>query len=510
MKGIIGICLSMTLLLFSACKDSGEYVNALPRDAAVVISADLQRMSEKAELNGEAGKAAVERVGAALKSGLEGSDELINKIIKDPSESGLDLTEKVYFFAEPQMGTVGVLACVSSEKKIDRLLETLHQQQVCDEVRKSEGCRWTAVGNALVAYTDAAFLVMKDPKSGNAKDLVHQAAMLLRQKKEESYATTKDFEGLHAAQSDMACVYSLKMMPQNYLSLMTMGLSADLKPQDIKWLVSINFETGRAVMDVKNITTDKIMNNLIDKQLKASAPIDGKYLDTLPAATPMWLMWNMKGGVVYDLLCENPTFKQQMENPMMPIDVRAIFRAIDGDVCVAVTDFANFSFAAYADVNNSDFLQTFEKLKPLLEMTGGRMQLLNRGPEAYELHITDPSVLGTTSTTNFWFGVRDRHFYFTNREELIHPYVPQLTLRDTEVSKHVAHKRWFGTLKFDALQPLLSQMGEVENVAPLLTVLGGMDYMTIETADGKNGQWVWVMKDRKTNVLKQIVQGLGN
>ena len=64
----------------------------------MVVSVNLVSMAEKSGLSGDKGAPVVARLNEALKSGAEGVGELIDKITKDPSESGLDLTEKVYYF----------------------------------------------------------------------------------------------------------------------------------------------------------------------------------------------------------------------------------------------------------------------------------------------------------------------------------------------------------------------------------------------------------------------------
>ena len=496
--------MGLALVALAACSNGNKYVNALPKDAVVVISADLKQMSAKADLNSETGKAAIGKLSAALKSGLEGSADLVDQIVKDPAESGLDLREKVYFFAEPRMAVAGILAKVGHIGKVTRFLDALAERQVCGKVQESEGCRWTTIGHSLVAYTGSSFLWVTEKGGRDPKEALHHTASLLRQKDKEGYASTGDFERLEAASADMAGIYSLGFIPQGPLAPLTLGASAEMRPEDIKWFFTLGFEEGKVVSDVRNITTDKVMNTLFEKQLQATRPVKGSYLDLFPADTPMWLTFNLKGSTFYEMLRQNAALRQQFDNAMMPIDFKRIFDALDGDFVLAITDFDNFSIVTYADVDNNSFLQTFEGLKPLLAMTNGQMQLLDRGTDAYEFRMNNMQSAGLPPLS-IRFGVKDGHFYLANHQESVNARPSGATLRDTEWGKQVAGKRGYLMLKWQALAPLVSRFGS-EEAATFLKILNGMDYLTFQSSDGKDGRWECLMKDRKTNVLEQLVR----
>ena len=81
------------VLMLASCADGGKYVNALPEDAAAVVAVNLEQMAGKSG----ADKSTVEAAVGALKSEMRGAEGLIDRIVEDPSESGLELTDKVYF-----------------------------------------------------------------------------------------------------------------------------------------------------------------------------------------------------------------------------------------------------------------------------------------------------------------------------------------------------------------------------------------------------------------------------
>ena len=85
-KGIWGFALVAIMLLMASCSSKSEYANAIPKDAAMVMSFDFKTMAEKSGINGKGGEKVVDKLTDALKSGLEvEASKTAEKIIKSPS-----------------------------------------------------------------------------------------------------------------------------------------------------------------------------------------------------------------------------------------------------------------------------------------------------------------------------------------------------------------------------------------------------------------------------------------
>lgn len=497
--------LVVAALFVTSCQKGNEYEQALPKDAAVVVSADLASMADKSGLGGDEGKDALNRLSDALKSGMKGSEQLIDKIVKDPSESGLDLRKNVYFFVESQSTSAGLVASVRDDGKVEDLLDELRKQQLCEEPRESEGCTWTVMGRVLVAYNGDTFLAIADPKGGAASDMQHTAAMMLRQKENEGFCGTDGFKRMKEAKGDIVAMTSLDMLPMQYSAMLTMGGSADMKLQDVKMMATVNFENGKVVADIENLSTDKTFNELSKQLYQATSPVKGSYLPTFAENTVVWMSANVDGSKLYSLLNGNATISQELENSMMPIDFEAIFNAVKGDVAVVSPNPLTSGFVAYADVTDAGFLQTFEGLKPLLALTGGQMVLRNEGKDAYRFQMLDGRVLGMRpGPASLWFGVKDNRFYLTNDVALLE--APKgTTLESTPWAGQVKGKRFFMGVNFaPAVAVAGTFMRGSSQLAPAMAVLGGFDYLTVETFDEKKGRIELVMKDRNRNVLRSL------
>ncbi len=490
-KWMGGLALGLMLVLAS-CGEKNPYTNALPKDAATVISLDMKSMAKKSGMD----KQLQQSMGEMMKSALKGTaDALVQKITEDPEESGLRLTDRVYFFVMPQMEMGGVLVRVADEGKLEDLVEALHGQQMCEAPADGDGCRWTVMNGGLAAWTKSAFLLVVH--NGDPKDLQHQASMWLRQKEGEGYAGTPDFKKLKGSNDDIAMVASLNLMPKQYLSMATMGLPADLKLQDLKAFYTLDFQDGKAVLEMEVMTENKVYKDLLKKQAEVVGPQKGSYLKAFPANTVGWLGFYMNGAKAYDLLRENPTVRQELDNSMMPLDFEAIFKAVKGDVALAVPE-VSFSpgFILYADVTNSEFMRTFEDLKPLLAMTNGQMRLLDKGKDAYQFVVVDGSALGMgRGPASLWLGVKDKHFYLTNRENLIDKEVKGQSLDDCPWAKDVKGTQFYLNVNFQAISAAF----------PQLPYIGLLDHLTIESKETTKGRLVLYLMNKKENALKQVV-----
>ena len=201
----------------------------------------------------------------------------------------------------------------------------------------------------------------------------------MRQDTANSYASTLDFAKLRDAKGDINIVANMSVLPREATMQMRMGMPADLRLEDIKCLLSTTFEKGKVVVDFESLIENKELIALYEKQTQTSTPLKGTYMEYFPANTLLWASANFNGEAIYNLLCENPTIKQSLDNPMLPIDLKTIFSAIHGDIAIGFSSLVNNDLLVYADVTNKEFLKAFEELRPLLALSGGQMKLNSTG-----------------------------------------------------------------------------------------------------------------------------------
>ena len=170
-KDFIKIGFLSTLLFLASCSPKTEYTHALPKNASVVVAMELDDMAQKAGLNGQGGEVVVNKLKSLLKGGLQGeAAQLAERIIEQPSESGLSFEDKVYLFATPHAEALAILAKVADEGKLETLLKVLEKESIANPLREESGCRWTQVGSALCAFNNGTFLILQ-PSKGDASSM---------------------------------------------------------------------------------------------------------------------------------------------------------------------------------------------------------------------------------------------------------------------------------------------------------------------------------------------------
>ena len=484
------------LLLLAACSPQTEYTHAIPKNASVVMGMELDEMATKAGLNGATGEKVVAKLKTLVKGGLQGdAAQLAERIIEHPAESGLSFDDKVYLFATPHTEAIAVLAKVTDEGKVETLLEAFEKESLATPLREESGCRWTQMGGALCAFNNGTFLLLQ-PSRGDAAGMKGTLLSLMRQEQGEGFSALPEFAKVKAEGNDMASVINLSAVPYEWTTPLRMGLSSNLRLEDIKYFVAANFEQGRVVVNSESLIQNPMVLSFFDAMDKVMQPIGGKYLDFYPGNTLLWAGGNIQGKTLYQMLCQNPTIKQALDNPLLPVDVEYIFSSIEGDFSIG---FDNQNYLLYADVTNSGFLKTFEDLRPLLALTGGQITLDNVGKDEY---------LMRTYYGNFWFGVKNNRLYVTNNgtwaEEAGRTYGASLAV-----------KPWASEVKDNRLLASLN-MAEMANMRITLTGNASVDgaiqlvksqcnYLNASMTDWRHGKLELVLKDKDVNLLQWLV-----
>ena len=498
-------CLA-TLMFLASCGTKTEYTHALPKNASMVTAMEVDAMARKAGLNGKEGEGIAKRLKALLKDGLQhDAAQLAGRLVDDPSESGLSLDDKVYLFTTPHAEALALLAKVEEEGKVQKLLEALVKENIATPLKEESGCQWTKIGKVICAFNDGTFLLLQ-PSKGDAMSMKSTLLSLMRQQEGEGFSSLPEFGKVQAKGNDIASVVNGNAVPRSLTTTLRMGLSANIALEDIKYLVTGNFEEGRVVIRSESLVQNQRIAEFFDNMDGVMRSIQGKYLDAYQGNTTFWMGGNVKGKELYDMLRRNPSIRQQLDNPPLPVDVASIFAAIDGDVAIGINSLYNGDLMLYADVTQSHFLKTFEDLRPLLALTGGQITLDTVGKDEY---------LMCTYYGNFWFGVKNNRLYVTtNRawaEEAFRTFGASMGVKPW--AGEVKDNRLYASLRLsgkDVMHVLVNQLLGGQKASTFAKpVLNGVECLNISMTDWRHGQAELLLKDKKANLLKLMVDMFG-
>lgn len=496
------------LIGLASCTPRTEYTDALPRNASMVVALELDEMADKSGLDDKAGKKVTDKLKTLLKSGLQGdASKLAEQIVAKPSESGLSFEDKVYFFATPHANAFAVLAKVDDTDKLESMMEVLQKEQLCNALKEESGCQWTQMGEALCAFNNGTFLLMQNA-SGEAENIKGTLFSLMRQKEGEGFAALPEFGKIAQEGNDMAFIVDLSVVPYEWTTPLRMGLSADIRLEDIKYFATLNFEQGRVAMQSESLIQNPKIQALLDDVDKIIQPIQGRFLDEYPGNTMLWAGGRFQGKELYRVLCQNPSIKQVLDNPLLPVNVENIFASVEGDFAFANSSLLTGEYLLYAEVTNSGFLKDFESLRPLLALTGGQITLEKLGEDAY---------LMRTYYGNFWFGVKKNRLYVTNNstlaEEVGRTYGASLNRKPW--AGEVKDNRLYASLNLAELAQAMGKYRSLELTGNtqadlILKFLSGQcEALNLSMPDARHGKAELVLKDKDTNLLKLVVDILG-
>lgn len=507
MKIVKKIACAAWLILLASCGSNREYWHALPEQSAAVVSIDLPKLATRAGLDGKQGESATNRLKDMVKSGLAGSSQLVDRIFADVTESGVDFRDKLYLFSSDENAVLGLLAKVTSRSKLEHVIESLGKEQLCQPIRSTDGCNWTVLGKWLLAFSDNALLVLSDNKWSDPSTLVRQASMWLRQEEGQGFSTHADFNQLQLTKSDISLWTSMNLLPRKVLTPITMGLSAELDLKKIKAITTLNFESGKIIMEVNPLITDRIVSHLADKQAEAIDKIQGNHLDLFPAKTSFWTTAHLKGQQFYQFLREIPAVRKFFDHSDLPItlDYGRIFEAVEGDVSFTITDAVREEFILYADVKQTEFLKFFTELRPMIAKTNGLLLFEERGENAYCFATHDGTVMNLRPGVKiFWLGVKDGRFYFTNKEDLVNQRVLGLSLRNKEWGKRVPGMKFFAISDWKSLNTFAAFMQNdlLKNIPQNVT--NRMNSVTLESKDGHHLKLTIELHDKNKNIIESL------
>lgn len=504
MDKLIKISWITSLVFLVACTSQTDYTHAIPKDASMIIALDSEQMVEKAGLVGSEGEKLTGKLKALLKGGLEGeAAQLAERIIDKPSETGFSFKDKIYLFASPHADFLAFLARVDEESKLENLFEVLEKESIATSLQEESGCRWAQIGSAICAFNNGTFLLIQ-PSKGDAIHIKGTLFSLMRQKKDEGFSALAEYEKLQEKGDDIVSFVNLSVIPYEYTTPLRMGLSADIRLEDINYLIKTNFEQGRVLIECESLSQNPKVQGFYNVMDNIVQPIQGRLLDYYQGNTMIWTGGNIQGQELYQVLCKNPTIKQALDNPLLPIDVASIFSSIAGDF--AIGNMGN-KYLLYADVTQSDFLNTFEELRPWLALSGGQITLDKIGKDEY---------LMRTYYDNFWFGVKNNRLYVTNNhiwaDEIGRTYGASMGVK--EWAKEVVNNRLFTSVNLKEWSKATSVFGGANRKNYDLffkTLVNHCDYLNVSIPDFSQVRMELVLREKNANLLQiiaNLVEGL--
>lgn len=497
--------LAVLIVFVSACSSKKtEYTNVIPADASQVVELNMKSLSDKAGMKDKETKEALQKLTDAMKSGMNAATfQQLEAVLKDPAKSGVDVDAPIYIFNAPAFPYTSLVAKVTNEDDLLKLLEVMEKEQVTAHVAEADGYSFVKLSNqALLAFTPTTLMVVSYKGNTQLEKAKEGITALLKQTGENSINSNAAFKKMQKQGGDVNMLISPSSLLGAYANQLNYGLSKEIDLKDLVMLGSLSFEKGKIEMKVENYTENAELKAMLEKQVKSTRPIENTFLKYFPKSTLALLSVGVNGEEFYNALQENEQFRNNF-SITKAAEVKDLFSTFQNDITfglINVTMNNNPSFLAYASVKNST------PLKALYEKKGELG--LKRGEDIVKLN--EDEYVYKSRNINIFFGIRDKQMYATN-DELLYKNICKAvdpSAKDTNYASGLKGKRAAFVINAEAVLDLpvikmLVGFGGRE-YATYFSLLGNISYLEA-SGDSEKSIITLQLKDKNVNALKQIV-----
>ena len=326
-----------------------------------------------------------------------------------------------------------------------------------------------------VAFNASTLLVLPSADTPDIAQMHQNASNLLTQSTEQSINSQEAFRQMQETKGDIRVMMTtsslFKLHPDPMLMAMAVGYTSD---------------------DPKAL-------ELLEKQLKATRPIQNTFAPYFPQSTLLYFSLGLDGKELYTHLEENPQVKKSLSAENMEL-LKQLVSSFENDFTLGITGVdaqGNPTILAYAETNNADLLnQLYEAGK---KQGGNDLTKLDNG----DYLLTDKGL-------KVYMGMRGKQLIMTNDQTLYNNAGKESkpSLLENDFAKEVQGQRFATVINTEAVFDLPIVKLATGFLSPkyraMVTAAENISYLRM-SSEGKTGLFVLQLKDRETNALKQIV-----
>lgn len=408
-KGNLISCISVLLvlcLLVVSCKKKTDYISVIPADAPLVTSLDIPSIIKKSGIANNANLK--NKLTALLKDGLNAEGmQYVEKVIQNPSESGISITDKVYIFST-QSRQIGLVAKVNSLSKLQNSIEVIQKEGVpVQNLSKINGYETITIGNnnnTYCCFDDTKLILLMNSGTGVSEGIKAEMERIVSLPAEQSMSANNGMVKMDGKKGDIVAYVNMDILPGSYVNMAKMNLPPNINLKDISVIGALNFENGRVSFTGENYTENEEVKKWYKKSASIVLKMNNSFADYFPATLLYYIGMNMNGVKLNELLADNPQYQQSVSSlKAQGIELDKIFSSINGDISIGLNSL-NFrgvpEVSMYANVDGNEVLNAINNA-----VTASKGRLTTIDSNNYSINIAPG--------TNAYYGMKDNYFYFT-------------------------------------------------------------------------------------------------
>ena len=481
------------LVGLTACHRS-DYVQVVPREASVVVAANVANIAEEGDLAHSGLMQFVNKYLGLIVAG-DAKQQFLH-YMEHPDKMGIDFTRPLYFFKAGSF--MGVTIRVGDEDDVEKFIQMLTSQGLCRNGGETDQVKQAILlDDIVIAYNSHTLLVIVNTVEGNVSQTGQIALGLMEQEKDYSFVSTDTYAQMDKRSDCDVVVYSNgAALSNDVLETIKSFIPKGIRLMDIEVFSSVSFEDGKAVLTADIQGKSNAAKKLIEEGNKNFHKIEGRYIDAPLEGFAVWACLGVKGTWLLDQLKQDEKAKMLLIALERAIDVEAILRAVDGDVAITLPrDYSgshalsNADFMLLAEVKNKDFMKDVDYWTETMKEYGMSMTQKD-----------DHYILKTPEYTLNW-GLDGDDVYFASAKMFAANSISQRSQVLVPLQDEIKRNQFF---VYVDLERLLSD-ANTGNVM-VNNVVGQFKSVMFKSKSSNSLELVVEIKDSSLNFLKAILQ----
>lgn len=337
---VIAVCCA----IFISCSDD-SYLNAIPSDSEMLISINSAKVSGANNP-------------VILRSLLH---------LNNVDESGLDLSQNIYFFEDSQ-GNLGLCAKVDDDDKLASMLKDAKLNIV-----EKRDFKFAALpSNWIIGFSDNAALLMGPVVPAAQQEMMTLMSRYLSAEEDDGITASPIYAKIDSIDAPMAMVCQTKALPEKFIAPFTIGAPKDADPADIYVAAGMELKHGRLLMDGKTFSFKKSIDKALADAYKIYRPIKGNYVKAMSNKDVLGLFLNVDGKQFHQLITQNRGISAMLAGINAAIDMDNILKSVDGDLAIVSPSIGdgNLSMTMSAKLSGAPWLADVDYWKQSVPQGG--------------------------------------------------------------------------------------------------------------------------------------------
>lgn len=336
MKKFVFVLWAAFIMLLSSC--SGDhYLNVIPRGCTALVAIDPQQTEEMSVP----------------------STQVFQTLFPDMDlhDGGLDLSSKFYLF-ESAEGNLGLVAKISDEGKVDKMINKLIEKGDCQKVIEKKGVKFTVCDQRwVIGYHDYAMMVIGPVIAAQQMPVMQQMIRYLKQDEKAGITGSRFFQKLDSIVSPISMVAQVSALPEQLSAPFILGAPKDADASQVVLATKIEVQQGILYLRGNTYSYNKTVQESIQSASSLFRPMSGRFVNNLNDRMVLSFLTNVDGKRFLPVLQQSRGFKDLLTGANTAIDMNSVINSLDGDLMLSFSamDERNMRMVMGAQVGDTDF-----------------------------------------------------------------------------------------------------------------------------------------------------------